>query len=82
VGSCGKPSSPEFTLYRNSSVDASMRIHFASFDAADKGAGPDVGKFNQGNCKLAADLLNANVAKLNAGAHPARFWCEKGAYRP
>jgi hypothetical protein len=59
-----------------------MRIHFASFDAADNGAGADAGNYNGGNCQMTADLLNANVGKLNGGQHPARFWCEKGSYRP
>lgn len=72
--------SPTYTLYRNSSVGAELRIHFASFDASDKGL-PGAHTYNQENCQLAADVLNENVGKLNEGKHPARFWCEKGSFR-
>lgn len=82
LAGCARAASPEFTLYRNSNIEPSMRVHFASFDAADKGAGPDAGNFNGENCRMAAELLNANVAALNGGGHPVRFWCEKGSFRP
>ena len=59
-----------FTLYRNSVIDRSMRIHVATFDAADGGE-----KYNSENCDLAATLF-ASQAGVKT-----RFWCEKGIYR-
>ena len=59
-----------FTLYRNSVIDRSMRIHVATFDAADGGE-----KYNSENCDLAANLF-ASQAGVKT-----RFWCEKGIYR-
>ena len=58
-----------YTLYRNSPLDGSMRIHVASFDTAE-GAG-----YNSENCNLAADLFSRQDGVLS------RFWCEKGRYR-
>lgn len=78
-GCDGFHGSATYTLYRNSPLDPSLRVHWATFDAADKGTG--AGDYNQANCSMAAELLNANVAKLNAGQHPARFWCEKGRFK-
>src|ERR1700737_1957159 len=54
-----------YTLYRNSPMDASMRVHVASFDSKD---GAD---YNNENCQAAAGLY-ASQAKVTA-----RFWCEK-----
>ncbi len=58
-----------YTLYRNSPIDAAMRIHVATFDAAD-GDG-----YNQENCLLAADLFKAQPGVTS------RFWCEKGLFK-
>lgn len=68
------------TLYRNSSVDYSMRIHWSTFDAAD-GV-----NYNLSNCQMAARLLNANVAALAKEGGRARdsvvgFWCEVGSFK-
>ena len=55
-----------FTLYRNSAIDASMRMHIATFDA-DQGA-----SYNQENCSTAQKLFQAQSGVT------VRFWCEKG----
>jgi hypothetical protein len=59
-----------YTLYRNSVLDSSMRIHVASFDV-EYGA-----EYNSENCNLAADLFQEQDSVLT------RFWCEQGPYRP
>lgn len=65
----------EITLYRNSSVDRTIRVHFATFDA-DGAAEP-----NRKNCEMAARLLNANINSLANGATTGvGFWCEDGKY--
>jgi hypothetical protein len=68
VASCGG-GSESYTLYRNSPVDANMRIHVASFDAADGS------KYNNENCNVAADLF-----KKQQGV-TVRYWCEQGAFK-
>ena len=62
------PADGNFTLYRNSAIDANMRIHVASFDAAD-GA-----KYNNENCNVAGELFK------NQPGVTVRYWCEKGRY--
>lgn len=58
-----------FTLYRNSVVGVDMRLHVATFDAADGEA------YNRENCWIAAELFKSqpNVR--------VRYWCEKGRFR-
>lgn len=78
LAGCGNASG-EVTLYRNSPIDATMRVHFASFNAEESI------DFNFQNCMMAARLLNANVAALaeeqGKTVDPtAGFWCEAGAY--
>jgi hypothetical protein len=58
------------TLYRNSVLDTTMRIHVATFDAADDAKG-----YNGENCNLAARLFSEQPGVTT------RFWCEKGSYR-
>jgi len=58
-----------FTLYRNSIVDAEMRLQIATFDAADGEA------YNRENCFLAAALFK------NQPAVRVQYWCEKGRFR-
>lgn len=57
-----------YTLYRNSVLDASMRLHVATFDSAD---GKD---YNAENCNVAADLFQRQDGVQT------RFWCEPGRY--
>ncbi|MEN3975200.1 hypothetical protein [Emcibacter sp. SYSU 3D8] len=67
------------TLYRNSPLANDLRIHWATFDAAE---GAD---YNLGSCEMAAKILNANLeASAKAeGKQPfpnVGFWCEPGGY--
>lgn len=57
-----------FTLYRNSVTDENMRIHVASFNAADGEA------YNRGNCEQAQLLFQAQPGIKT------KFWCEKGSF--
>lgn len=59
-----------YTLYRNSVLDPTMRIHVASFDTGE-GEG-----YNAENCQVAADLFGRQPGIAT------RFWCEKGAFQP
>lgn len=75
----GKEEAATATLYRNSMLDPSMRIHFASFDA------PDKAPFNIDNCEMVARIMNANVDASSAKEGKPRnaalgFWCERGGY--
>jgi hypothetical protein len=68
------------TLYRNSPFDHSLRVHWATFDAADKG------NYNLNNCLMAARVLNANVTASARSEGKQRdlaagFWCETGNYQ-
>lgn len=65
------------TLYRNSQIDNSMRIHFATFDAEDS-----TGSYNLLNCRMAMRVLNSNVRELNPTKEKQHvgFWCEAGTY--
>jgi hypothetical protein len=60
-----------YTLYRDSVTEggSAMRIHVATFDAAN---GED---YNRENCEVAQQLFSAQEGVKT------RFWCEKGRYR-
>jgi hypothetical protein len=58
-----------FTLYRNSLLDDTARIHVASFDAAEGEP------YNLENCNLIASLMQEQPEVKT------RFWCERGRYR-
>lgn len=58
-----------YTLYRNSVVDRTMRLHVASFDASDGEA------YNRENCDISMGLF-----QRQAGVN-VKYWCEKGPYR-
>lgn len=58
-----------FTLYRNSAVNGALRMHVATFDAADGKA------YNMANCGQAADLFETQPGVKT------RFWCEPGRFR-
>jgi hypothetical protein len=82
VTSCSSqaPGAERFTLYRNSFMDHSMRVHWATFDAAESDR-----NYNRNNCEMAARLLNANAAASARaeGKEPdpgLGFWCEPGGY--
>ena len=70
VGGCSDDRSDVYTLYRASALDQHMRIHVASFDAANSGVG-----FNQENCLIAAGLFAAQPGVT------VRYWCEKGSFK-
>lgn len=62
------PDAASYTLYRNSAVDAAMRLHVASFDAVDGAA------YNRENCAQAQLLFAAQPGVK------AKFWCEAGKF--
>ncbi len=77
---CTDQSGTAYTLYRNSFLSPSLRIHWATFDADDKGG------YNMNNCLMAARLLNANVTASAKSEGKRRnpaigFWCEPGLYK-
>ena len=80
VGSCTEENKTQYpmTLYRNSSVSSTMRIHFSTFNATDS----HNSLYNIANCKMAARLLNANIRALNPKKklYLTGFWCESGFY--
>lgn len=57
-----------FTLYRNSVTDENMRVHVATFDAADGET------YNKDNCEQ-AKLLFQGQPDIKT-----KFWCEKGPF--
>ena len=59
----------QLTLYRNSVTDENMRIHVATFDAAEKEG------YNRENCK------QAQIPLPNQPNIKIKFWCEKGVSR-
>jgi hypothetical protein len=59
-----------YTLYRTSPADASMRFHVATFDAK------EAESYNRENCLVAANLFAAQPGVK------ARYFCEKGRFRP
>lgn len=66
------------TLYRNSTLDAALRIHWATFDASE----PDA-SYNIRNCQMAARLLNANYLETGGSEDDGvGFWCEPGTFTP
>lgn len=61
--------SDTYTLYRNSVLDETMRLHVATFNSKDGE------KYNQGNCDIAKELFQKqDGVKI-------KFWCEKGAFK-
>ncbi len=82
AGACSnQPTGAEtFTLYRNSSLDSSLRLHWATFNARESDP-----SYNRNNCEMASRLLNANIQefrKTQGEEGPPRvgFWCEVGAH--
>ena len=55
-----------YTLYRSSALDATMRIHMATFDSSE---GAD---YNKENCSLVRDLI------LTVPSVKVAYWCERG----
>jgi len=67
--SVGSSDSDIFTLYRNSVTNENLRIHVATFDAAEKE------EYNRGNCEQAQVLFQAQPGLK------VKFWCEKGRFK-
>ncbi|BAL23504.1 hypothetical protein [Azoarcus sp. KH32C] len=65
----GATDTETFVLYRNSVTNQNMRIHVATFDAADGEA------YNKENCDQAQELFQAQPGVAT------KFWCEKGTFR-
>jgi len=63
------PSTESFTLYRNSPLDPTMRIHIATFNATDGE------KYNAENCDAAANLF------VSQAGVKVRYWCERGGFK-
>jgi hypothetical protein len=57
------------TLYRNSVLDAAMRIHVATFDASEGAS------YNAANCDIARRLFQDQPGVTVA------YWCEAGGYK-
>ncbi|KNZ30795.1 MAG: hypothetical protein AD742_20955 [Methylibium sp. NZG] len=68
-GGTGASEGASFALYRNSVTDENMRIHVATFDAADGEA------YNRGNCEQAQSLFQGQSGVKT------KFWCEKGRFK-
>ena len=80
VSGCSSSDNETATLYRNSSIGATlgndMRIHVATFDADDVNS-----RYNRDNCEMSARLYNANVRGLNPESdQKVGFWCESGSF--
>lgn len=58
-----------FTLYRNSVLDPTMRIHIATFDTSEGE------RYNAENCNIAADLFSSQQGVT------VRYWCEPGRFQ-
>lgn len=69
VGCSETPKSETFTLYRNSPIDRSLRIHVATFDAVDHEG------YNLAVCGSVSDYYN------EAPPMDARYWCESGRFQ-
>lgn len=63
-------SSQTYTLYRNSVVNDSLRVHVATFDAGESEI------YNRDICNEVSALMHAK-----SGPVKLRYWCEKGRYR-
>jgi hypothetical protein len=66
---CDAPEDQVYTLYRNSYVGANMRIHVATFDAAESE------QYNEQNCNIAQELFQRQEGVV------VKYWCEKGFYK-
>ncbi len=65
-----------YTLYRNSVLDKSARIHIATFDSEDRIINQDnYNSYNKENCQRAAILFQPSEASEE------KYWCEKGKFK-
>lgn len=61
-----------WVLYRNSTIDKSMRIHVASFDSIEGGNVEANYEYNRENCESVSQTLGSRVGVT------ADYWCERG----
>lgn len=72
IGDYGRSKKQIYTLYRDSNILNSARIHVATFDAVESNE-----EYNKINCLRARDLF-AKQEVLS----PVNWWCEKGYFQP
>jgi len=65
----GIAESRAYTLYRDSPIGKDLRLHIATFNAAESE------DYNRENCRIASELFKAQPGVT------ARYWCEKGAFQ-
>lgn len=63
------PIADTYTLYRNSALDAKMRLHVATFDSTDGAS------YNRENCDQARELFQGQAGVKT------KFWCEPGRFQ-
>lgn len=69
LAACGPSDGDVYTLYRSSPIDPNMRIHIATFNAADGE------QYNSENCRIGSGAFRAQPGVT------VRYWCEKGQFR-
>ena len=69
IASCSVSDDKVYTLYRNSPVSGSERVHVATFDADEDEV------YNRVNCQIAEELFQKQPFVQ------VKYWCEKGRYR-
>lgn len=66
----GTPKINTYTLYRNSVLDQSMRLHVSTFNVDDHET------YNASACSETADLYNGSPYGVSQ-----KYWCEKGKFK-
>lgn len=69
ASSCKGSAEQVYTLYRGSPTGANVRIHVATFDAAEGE------QYNKQNCNIAQGLFQKQVGVT------VKYWCKKGYYK-
>jgi len=69
LAGCTSEAAGVYTLYRSSPADAGMRIHVATFNAAEGDS------YNRDNCEIAAGLFGERPGIV------VRYWCEPGIFQ-
>lgn len=63
-----------WSLYRNSPIDKTMRIHVATFDSIEAGSVEANFSYNKENCETASKHFSGPASVS------ANYWCEQGRY--
>lgn len=91
LSACGRIDRQQYTLYRtgwsveSNQGDEALRIYIASFDLPNQGDRSGAEAYNLANCDIAKSLfMSGQPHALGAppGSIKAKYWCEKGSYRP